>query len=151
MLRSRVVSLIFYVLCGTFTNIFRYDTSRITGQLQTTCASAARIYRRRQHHILVLCHEILRSHQRICTLASKSYTWPFPKHFLHRIQAVTITTTNATTAGTPASDAHGTPASAARKACSECQCKHIRCDRPTTGAPCTGCRHARGELVVCAI
>jgi hypothetical protein len=138
------------VFCaGAFTNVFRHDTSRITGQLQTMCASAANIYRRRQHHILVLRHEISQSHHRIRTLASKLCTWPFPKHY--RIQAVTITTTNATTAGTPASDAPGTPASAARKACSECRRKHIRCDRPTTGAPCTGCRHARGGPVVCAI
>jgi hypothetical protein len=79
------------VMCcaGAYTNVFRYDTSRITGQLQTMCASAARIYRRRQHHILVLRHEILQSHERIRTLASKSCTWLSLKHFLHRIQVET--------------------------------------------------------------
>jgi hypothetical protein len=130
---------------GAFTDIFSKSCLRSTERLESLCASAARIAPRHCFR-----HELLQSHQRFRTLASRSCTWPSPKHFLYRIQAVTITT-NATTAGTPASDAPGTSASAARKACSECRRKHIKCDRPTTGAPCTGCRRARGGPTVCAV
>jgi hypothetical protein len=67
--------------------------------------------------------------------------------------AVTSTTSSAaiTPAATAANTPGGTPASAARKACSECRRKHIKCDLPTVGAPCTGCRRARGGPATCAV
>jgi hypothetical protein len=63
--------------------------------------------------------------------------------------AASATTLSAVT--TAASTPGGTPASAARKACSECRRKHIKCDLPTVGAPCTGCRRARGGPATCAV
>jgi hypothetical protein len=64
--------------------------------------------------------------------------------------ATSAITSAANTPATTATSA-GTPASAARKACSECRRKHVKCDLPTVGAPCTGCRRARGGPTVCTV
>jgi hypothetical protein len=55
------------------------------------------------------------------------------------------------TPGTPTTSGATTPASASRKACSECRRKKMKCVRPTPGASCTGCVRARYGPVACTI